>query len=327
MPRRILNHAIVFANAERNMENRFLAICRLAVMLAIAGAAAAQQPANASNVCTQSHLKERATVDRYIFTGYVSDDGACLTVTRNGSVVFRRTTDSGTPGFTLGQPGDMSDNVPAIANGTDVTGRGHPEMIVSLYSGGAHCCSSHYVFELEPVLRLLATLNDAHDDMAHFERIDRNGPYYYLTADWTFAYWPDCFACSPSEEVVLRFVDAANGGGFHLALDKMSRPAPTAAKWKHNLESVKESLKSRGPLSTVGTTLWQPVMDLIYTGHSDLAWKFLDEAGPAAQQKPLPNLQDFCSLLKNSLYWPDLEKTIQNAPPACSNAKPKSTGI
>jgi hypothetical protein len=308
------------------MRKSFLAICRLTVALAIAGTAAAQQPANASDVCTQSHLKERATVDRYLFTSYVSDDQACLTVTRNGSVVFRRTTDSGTPGFTLGQPADMSSNVPAVANGTDVTSRGHPDMIVSLSTGGAHCCSSHYVFELEPELKLLATLNDADDDMAHFERIDRNGPYYYLTADWTFAYWPDCFACSPSEPVVLRFVDDAKGGGFHLALDKMQRPAPSPAKWKHDLESVKDSLKNGSPLNTVGTTLWQDVLDLIYTGHSGLAWKFLDEAGPTAQQKPLPNLEDFCSLLKESLYWPDLEKTIHNSPPACSSAKPKSPG-
>jgi hypothetical protein len=311
------------------MGNRFLAFCRLAVGLAIVGTAAAQQPAHASDVCTQNHLKESATVNGYRFTSYVSDDAACLTVIRNGSVVFRRTTDSGTPGFTLGQTADMSYHVPAVANGTDVTGRGHPDMIVSLYTGGAHCCSTHYVFELEPEFRLLATLEDAHDDMAHFARIDRDGPYYYFTADWVFAYWPGSFASSPSEPVVLRFVDDDKGGSFHLAVDKMQRPAPTPAQWKQKLEAVQKALKQDQAVveaESLGPTLWQPVMDLIYAGHSDLAWKFLDEAGPKAQQKPLPDLKDFCSLLKNSLYWPGLEKNIQDAPPSCDSAKPKSTG-
>ena len=32
--------------------------------------------------------------------------------------------------------------------------------------------------------------------------------------------------------------------------------------------------------------MWQTVLDLIYTGHSDLAWKFMDAAGPKAQQSP-----------------------------------------
>jgi hypothetical protein len=68
--------------------------------------------------------------------------------------------------------------------------------------------------------------------------------------------------------------------------------------------------------------LWNTVLDLIYTGHSDLAWKFINEAGPKAQPGTNATLADFCSVLKVSPYWPDLEPTVKDMPSACANAKP-----
>jgi hypothetical protein len=64
------------------------------------------------------------------------------------------------------------------------------------------------------------------------------------------------------------------------------------------------------------------VLNLIYSGHSDLAWKFVDELGPKAQQKPLPTLANFCSLLAKSQFWPDLKPTLKDTPAACANAGP-----
>jgi len=198
-------------------------------------------------------------------------------------------------------------------------------MIVSAYSGGAHCCMSHMVFKLEPEFRLLSTLEDAHDDLAHFQRAG-DGHYDYITADWTFAYWPDRFACSPSELVPLHWSDDAKGGGFHLVLDKMNKPAPSTSEWNRNLADVREAA-NRSVNDTIGRTLWQTVMDLIYTGHSDLAWKFVDELGPRAQQKPFPTLADFCALLQQSPYWPDLTPTVLDLPVACANAGPKQSKL
>jgi hypothetical protein len=303
------------------------------LLIAVSGALPSQgQVDPVSAACSAKYLSQTATAHQFVLKAYASreDDRACLEV-RNlkGDVAFRQANKSYGQ-YTLGQTANAEYNAPGVANGTDVTGRGRPDMIVSLYTGGAHCCSIHYVFELEPEFKLLATLNDADDDMAHFMRFANESRYYYSTADWAFAYWPGSFASSPSEPVVLSFAEDASGGGFHLALHKMRRPAPTPAQWKQKLESVQKALEQGQPVAEaeyLGPTLWQYVIDLIYTGHSDLAWKFLDEAGPAAQAKPLPNLADFCALLKTSLYWPDLEKTIQNAPPSCASVKPKTAGM
>lgn len=271
--------------------------------------------------CATKNRIHSTTVKQYVFATYGSDAGACLQVMSAGKVIFRRTLDS-PQGFTLGQPADPEDNIPAIASGTDVTGRGNPDMIVSAYIGGAHCCTYHFVFELQPEFKLLAMLSDSDDDLSHFERDRQDGHYYYITADWTFAYWPSCFACSPSALVKLRWIDDKNGGGFHLAMDKMLKPDPTQTEWNTALGEAQKSVRN-GDLSSIGTTMWQTVLNLIYSGHSDLAWSYVNELGPKAQQKPFPTLADFCSLFKSSPYWPDLKPTLKDPPAACANAGPK----
>jgi hypothetical protein len=283
----------------------------------------AQDPAeNPAAACTSKNQVDAATVGQYQFTAYKSGDGACLQVTSGSNVVYSHSVDS-FESYTLGQAADAQEQIPAIANGTDVTGRGEPDMIVSLYTGGAHCCWIHYVFELEPQFKLLATLNDSDDDGARFERF-KDGHYYYITADWTFGYWPTCFACSPSALVALHWTDDKNGGGFHLAVDKMQTPAPTTAEWNKELSAAQKAVGA-GDADSIGTTMWQTVLNLIYTGHSDLAWKFVDALGPKAQQSPFPSLADFCSMLKTSPYWPDLQPTLRDVPPACANAKPQQS--
>jgi hypothetical protein len=251
-----------------------------------------------------------------------NDDGACLQVVRSGRVIFRRTSDS-RDGYTLGQPANKECKVPAIVDGTDITGRGHPDMIVAYWTGGAHCCLLHYVFELESTFRLLATLDAEDDDMAHFAQLDGDNRDYYLAADWTFAYWPGSFAGSPSHSVVLRYEDDHRGGGFHLALDKMKRDPPTSVQWYEAMGAVNGALQEDAMQGEVlAATLWNTVLDLIYIGHSDLAWRFINEAGPKAQQGTNVTLADFCSVLKASPYWPDLEPTVKDMPSACAHAKP-----
>ncbi len=307
------------------MSNRAFVLNGLAAAVWIASSVGllAQGPAeNPAEACAFKNQTAAATVGQYQFTAHKSSDGACLQVTSGGKTVYTQSVDSFET-YTLGQPDDAQDNIAAIANGTDVTGRGQPDMIVSLFTGGAHCCSIHFVFELGPQFKLLATINDADDDMAHFERL-ADGHYYYVTGDGTFDYWPTCYACSPSMIVTLQWVADANGGEFHVAMDKMQTPAPTTAEWNSELSAAQKAVAA-ADADSIGTTMWQTVLNLIYGGHSDLAWKFVDALGPKAQQSPLPTLADFCSVLKTSPGWPDLQPTLKDTPSACANAVTKPT--
>ena len=280
----------------------------------------AQDPVdNPNEVCSLANLKDATRVGSYIFRTYDNIDASCFQVLRDGKILFRRTNNNGGK-YVIGQPEEKEWNIPVIPNGTDITGRGHPEMIVSQFTGGMHCCRRHYIFELKPEFKIVATLFADDIRPAYFADLDKNHHYYYIAEDWTFDTWWMSYAGSPHHSIILHFVDDSKGGGFHLAIDKMQASAPSPEEWQKALDGLREQLQSdQEEFDANG--LWQEVLDLIYTGHSELAWKFLNEVGPKAQAKPYPDLADFCLRLKSSPYWPDLAPTLKNTSPVCANAK------
>ena len=316
---------------------RNLACCRPAIRMALlsitwicssalleAQEATAENPAKA---CSPEHKTDEARVGRYVFRTYLSDDGACLKVIRSGKLILHSSCDSHMP-YTLGQHEvDQVDKIPAIANGTDLTGSGHPEMIISQYSGGLHCCTTRDIYQLEPEFKKVATIEDEDNEDGHFEDLDHNGRYYSLTVDPTFIYWNASYVEFAPTPVILQFVNDSKSGAFHLAFNKMHKPDPTPEEWKEATKEAREAFGAGNPSSGgIGPSLWANLLDLIYTGHSDLALRLFDETWPSERPGKDKFLADFCSQLKTSHYWPDLEPTVQNAPPVCANAKPDLTG-
>jgi len=302
-------------------------MCRR-LLVVLAGALCLAAPAQKSapypkydpySACEQKYLSDSASVGQFNFRAYRNEEGGCLRVLRGGKEVLLLPMDNNGY-YTLGQKGDPRHGIPEIPNGTDLTGRGRPDMIVSAYTGGLHCCTLIQVYELAPKLKLLATLDAEHGDLAHFALIGQQ--YYFVAADWTFAYWRTSFADSPAPRVVLRF-DANNSGGrYHLALDKMERPAPTATEWARIEDAAHAAFGARNPLGQdIGSRLWGNMLELIYRGHSTLAWRLLNDAWPATRPGKGAFLSDFCSRLKTSPYWADLEPSLRNMPPACAQAK------
>src|SRR5271155_5725030 len=131
---------------KREMRNWALVRSALGAAVGITAAAgvfAHGQAENPGQACAFKNKVSAATVGQYQFASFKSSDGACLQVMSGGKTVYSQSVDSFQT-FTLGQPDDAQDNIAAVANGTDVTGRGQPDMIVSLFTGGAHCCSNHF---------------------------------------------------------------------------------------------------------------------------------------------------------------------------------------
>lgn len=286
----------------------------------------AQDPVtNPREICKAKFLAQSAKIAGVLFQTFTSTAAgeSCLRVSQDGKTLLLRTADNDSE-YTLGQKPDAGAHIPAIPPGTDITGRGHPEVIVSEWTGGAHCCLYDYVYQVTPRFRLVATLAGADDDESHFGQLDSTGRWYFFTADWTFAYWYGSFAGSPVKEVVLQFIDDPSGGHYHLALDKVRRPAPSAEEWEKIQQAVRDDIAKiqQGYVSDIRSSLWQSVLYLIYTGQSDLAWKLIDEAGPVAPSGNNPTLSDFCGTLKTSPYWPDLHPSIAHMPKTCRDAKP-----
>src|ERR1700676_736340 len=124
----------------------------LRMFLSASASLCAQTP---STACAAKDQSDAMTIRGYSFRSYGGDEKTCLKVLHEGKQVFR--TDEVGGAFTLGKIGDVT-SPGGVVPGTDVTGRGHPDVLISYFSGGAHCCFELLLFELEPQFALLARI-------------------------------------------------------------------------------------------------------------------------------------------------------------------------
>jgi hypothetical protein len=133
-----------------------------------------------------------------------------LTISRSGQVVYNQPVASRlcgagataqtycTPGF--GAAGHSSVHV------VDLEHNGEPNVILDLYTGGAHCCSIEQVFSFDSGTG--SYVMSQHDFLDPGERIvdlGHNGRHEFLTADATFAYAFTDFANSGFPIQILAF--------------------------------------------------------------------------------------------------------------------------
>lgn len=197
--------------------------------------------------------------------------------------------------------------------GTDINGDGIPDVIVSYFSGGAHCCFEYTVFSLGRELKSLGVLNGEHSEF-DFKDLDNDGKYEAIGRDWAFAYWGSSFAGSPAPKVILRW----KNGRYRLADDLMRK--------KYNRDDILRMAKDFSdeilPVSEddkslrVDPKVWAAMLELIYTGNGNLAWEFIDRAWPAQEDDSLGKrwnlykkqfLAEFKTELRKSIYWSDLK--------------------
>lgn len=183
-----------------------------------------------------------------------------------------------------------------LAVGKDITGAGVPDLVVSEYTGGAHCCFLAHVFELGKEFRKVATLDARDGDLSHFEDVDKDGALEFVTNDFTFAYWRTSFADSPAPRVVLKF----RGGAYHVATELMRQAAPAPEELERRSREVRDA--GQWQTKRVPPALWGTLLDLIYTGHPDLAWIFLNASWGRSVQEKEEFRREFLAQLAKSPY-------------------------
>ena len=216
-----------------------------------------------------------------------------LEISRAGQVLHRQRSFE----FHLGgfDPSDEKQKE-LLAVGRDVTGNGVPDLVVSEYTGGAHCCFLAHVFELGREFRKVATLDARDGDLSHFEDLDGDGSLEFVTNDFTFAYWRTSFADSPAPRVVLKYRD----GAYRVAPELMRRPAPAAAELERRGREVREAPQWRA--RRMPSALWTTMLDLIYEGHAETAWAFLNSSWPRTEAEKEDFRREFLEQLRKSPY-------------------------
>lgn len=157
--------------------------------------------------------------------------------------------------------------------GRDITGDRIPDVVLQVFSGGIHCCSQATVLGLGPTLQQLGTINGADGDI-DFEDLDGDGIMEAKVGDFRFAYWRDyAFAETPVPEAILAWRE----GSYRPACDLMREERPTAATLARRGRELTQGWTDGDP----PTAFWGYAVDLIYAGHADAAWRFLDRNWPA----------------------------------------------
>ncbi|MBI4841251.1 MAG: hypothetical protein HY803_09310 [candidate division NC10 bacterium] len=247
-------------------------------------------------------LESKHIFKNYVINTYREEGGGqgSLEVLRNGRRIYARRSREESGQFLVGELHETNTPKERVSLGKDITGRGVPNMVISEWTGGAHCCYFVYAFEIGKRFRRLATL-DAGDGPLDFEDLDRDGILEFLMRDWTFAYWKTCFACSPAPRVILRFRSAA----YRMAPNLMRRPPPTPAELATRAKELWESGKWKEELPS--PDVWSVMLDLIYTGNARQAWEFIEMAWRPGVPGKEDFLKDFQVQLAKSRFWPDIK--------------------
>jgi hypothetical protein len=253
-------------------------------------------------------VTERVTVNNYFCEIKKSDDGekVCVTFYRFGKKIRSDCLDSSYADIFIAT---------SPPPGTDINGDGIPDLIVEYYTGGMHCCYGYGIFSLGNTLKLTDVLKGEHSPF-EFKDLDGDRKYEAIGRDWTFAYWNASMAGSPAPEIILQLKD----GRYRLAENMMKKPPPDhnellelAAEFKGNALFYDESMQSLH----WEAEWWAVMLELIYTGNGDLAWKFCDWFWPVSDQQSISKkymaekkkfLAEFKKQLKTSPFWPDLKK-------------------
>lgn len=264
------------------------------------------------------HRSNSATVNNYISAVHSDKDGKnrCITFYRSGNNIHTKCIDDGSINIVTSPP-----------PGTDINADGIPDIIVEYYSGGAHCCYEYALYSLGDKLNMYARLYGG-DSPMEFKDIDDDGDYEVVGKDWTFAYWHECFAASPAPQIILRY----EKGRFRLAENLMRISPPdegTLVKSAKNLK--RDVIDNRIKMTTEpvpdgyirlndpttswhwDSRLWWGMLDLIYTGNGDLAWKYCDWYWSDKDEPIFPAdrknfLREFKKNLSRSPYWGDLKR-------------------
>lgn len=192
------------------------------------------------------------------------------------------------------------------SNGVDITGDGQPNLIVSEWTGGAHCCFLFHIFDIGPDFRLIQTINAKHADLADFKNLDDTPDLEFLMADFTFAYWRVSFAASPAPEVVLKY----NGEKYEMACDLMRKPGLS----QKDLNQLAADIKSWQGWADdqPPSILWGEMLNLIYTGNRLQAWDLVDLSWPEGVEGKDQFLKEFKLKIQTSPFWESVQKLNQS---------------
>jgi hypothetical protein len=270
---------------------RFTAMRRALTLIGVAAVCLAVAPAALATTQTASAGNVTAT---FTFQGQVPNfHGLQLSIARGGTVVYDQPVVAKFCA-TLCWPGPPTGGRPAVQV-VDLEHDGEPDVVLDLYSGGAHCCTVLQVFSYDPAtMTYTKTERTFGDPDVRIVDLGHDGRLELLTADDSFAYEFTDFAGSGLPIEILTFA----GGQFtDVTRSYPALVAKDAAFW---LKAFKGMAREHYSDSVGVIAAWAADEDLL--GHVKLANRYLAQQAKAGHlnapfaaggTKFIANLQKF----------------------------------
>ena len=184
--------------------------------------------------------------------------------------------------------------------GTDVTGNGQPDLVISEWSLGTHCCYTFHLFEIGDRFRHIQSIDAGSSESARFLNLDGWPDLEFVTDDWTFAYGPGDFADSPVPRVMLKY----DGTSYVFARELMKQDPPG----EDLMHAIAEGIRTMDDWLTgiPPAEIGQEMIDLIYSGNMAHALRLLDLAWPAEVGGKNDFLLDLTTMLKESPFYGEI---------------------
>jgi hypothetical protein len=153
--------------------------------------------------------------------------------------------------------------------GHDLTGEGHPEAVMQVYTGGAHCCFSTVAYDLGPTTLTRILEKPPSNCDGAFQDMDGDGIAEYATCDDRLAYAYCPYAGSPMVLVILEYDPAR---GYVPASPRFS--AFYVEVIERHLEQAEYA--EPGELgewdASNKCSILPVVLDFLYSGQDSMAW-------------------------------------------------------
>ncbi|MCB0349859.1 MAG: hypothetical protein KDD38_01670 [Bdellovibrionales bacterium] len=165
-----------------------------------------------------------------------------------------------------------------------LTGPGHQNVVISSWSGGAHCCFTLRIFDVTDGFRQAAYI-DSGNFMAVFEDLDFDGiPEIKVTDDF-LAYQFSSFAESATADVVLKYSE----GEFIVAPEFMLKAPLDLRLLRNEITEWRRQIREANDLGNLPYSFMKTVTDLTFSGNWQTAEQLVELTWPSEG----PSKKDF----------------------------------
>jgi hypothetical protein len=234
------------------------------------------------------------------------DGLGCFEILRSGKQVYFQAGVIFKVGYSADEV-EIDTNAPKM--GQSIVGDKEPDLVITEINGGNNYQCDYYVFQISDTFKFIAQIKDAAD--GEFKDLRGNGNLDLGSFDClTFEGWNCCEAATPQPTVIFRYQDHK----YRLDLEKMKQPAPTeqelegmAAGFKAQFADIQKDWLFDSKWSAP-YEMWGKMLNLIYSGNMDLAWRLCDLSWPADHPGKEIFLKEFKKQLATSPYHIDIER-------------------